>query len=51
MFEIIKDFCPPAENKCPNMHLGCVDEVQVVSETHKFHKSSRNQPLHRGHRV
>lgn len=42
MFEILKDFWPPAEDKCLNMHLGSFDEVQVVSETHKFQKSSRN---------
>lgn len=43
MVEIIKDLGPPAEQKCPNMHLGAADEVQVAAEAHKFQKSSRDQ--------
>lgn len=43
VFEIIKDLGPLAEEKCPNMHREPADEVQVASEAHKFHKSSRDQ--------
>lgn len=45
--EIIRDVGPAAAQKCPNMHLGPVDEVQVASEAHKFQESSRDQRLQR----